>query len=229
MEVHQVAWSGKSYSNSKKGFTNPEMAFLLLVLALFLTGTVWVVNTAIAKSHLLGKSDRVGSEVERALDRVEAMVRTARVFDAPGKPVRAGAWTPGENKIEFLGDIDGDANTGSYVVGEQTGLELVSIARRGNSLVASVLTTPGAAARAVVLLTDLSPADPEAFASSFHVEKSRVTMTLGMETVTVPLNGHVTGEMQVSIVTVIGGSHLVFGRSIGLPQRPAVISAGGIL
>jgi len=206
------------------GFTYPEMVFLLLVVAVFLVGIVWVVNAAILKSHPLGKSDTAGRNAERALDRIEALVRTARIIALQSPPVRAGNWTAGQGVLTFLGNLDGDTQTGSYSVGDDKGLEHVSVYHRGTALVVSVKSTPATAPSTVVLLEDLSPSDPRAFTASFRVAAAGVTNVKvawsGTSSVTIPAVR--ADRARVSVTTGVGGSRLLVDRTIGLPAQPAL-------
>lgn len=221
--------SGLFRSKDKDGFTYPEMAFLLIVLALFLAGTVWVVNGAIVKSHPLGKNDSAGREADKALDRIESMVKAARQFDytgelkAPGPGLVAGS-------LDFLADLDGDPQTGSYEVVLKNGsvvkgLERVVIAPRGISLVTYVYSRPGAVPGAVVLLKNLSPGDKQAFLVRFQVAGSAESTEPAL-----PASGNATTArpdlvataVRVSITTGLGGSRLVIERGTGLPARPGI-------
>jgi len=226
-----VRWQGRSDSNSNiGGFTWPEMVFLLFVVAVFLVGVVWVVNAAIVKSHPLGKSDTAGRNAERALDRIEALVMTSRVFALDSHPVRAGRWTAGQGILTFLGNLDGDAETGSYSVGDEKGLEHVTIYRQGASLVVSVKSAPAAAPSTVVLLKDLNPLDPEAFTASFRVSASGATKLKvgGNAAASVTIPAMRADETRVSVTTGVGGSRLLLDRSIGLPAEPALATGGSL-
>lgn len=222
-----MRWPDKVDSNSRTGFTYPEMAFLLLVVALFLVGIVWVVNAAIVKSHPLGKSDVAGRDAERALDRIEALLKTARVFAYDGRAVRPGLWTPEQGVLTFLGDLDGDPETGSYVAGEQKGLERVVIYRQDRSLIVSVKSAPAAPASKVVLLRELSPRDPEAFSGRFRVAASgAVNITVGTRAAAAVFSAMRADQIRVSIATGVGGSRLLLDRQIGLPLEPALAPGG---
>lgn len=229
-EVAQVRPRSRPGGGLQRGFTYPEMVFLLLVVALFLAGTVWVVNSAIAKSHPLGKSDTAGRDTETALDRIQALVRTARVFAGPRPTFRAGSWMLEQAALTFCGDLDGDPKTGSYVAAGQGGLEKIMVFCRGDLVLAEVYEAPGSTPRRVVLLTDLSPRDPKAFLSSFKVEEPHASCSFGVAGGAMTREeGFTVSEMQVSVTTGPGQSRLVLGRSIGLPQRPVVIAAPGLL
>jgi hypothetical protein len=216
-------------SGGKGGFTYPEMAFLLAVIALFLVGTVWVVNGAIVKSHPPGKSDRAGSEAERALDRIESMVRAARQFYYTGRLTAEMRWGPAADCLDLLADLDGDPNTGSFEASSQgrveKGLERVVIFSRGAALVAQVYSGPGAVPRTVVLLNDRSPGDDRPFKASFRIEeqkapKSAAPGSVVAENTVVARTALDATAVRVSITTGLGGSRLVIGRTIGLPARP---------
>jgi hypothetical protein len=204
-------------SGGKGGFTYPEMAFLLAVIALFLVGTVWVVNGAIVKSHPPGKSDRAGSEAERALDRIESMVRAARQFYYTGRLTAEMRWGPAADCLDLL-----EASSQGRV---EKGLERAVIFSRGAALVAQVYSGPGAVPRTVVLLNDRSPGDDRPFKASFRIEeqkapKSAAPGSVVAENTVVARTALDATAVRVSITTGLGGSRLVIGRTIGLPARP---------
>jgi hypothetical protein len=89
---------------SKRSFTYPEMVFLLIVLLLFLAGSVWVVNRAVANSHPPGRSDGASGGARDALDKVEAMVEDATVIYASGATaVKARSIVV--DRLDFLADL----------------------------------------------------------------------------------------------------------------------------
>jgi hypothetical protein len=221
-------------SSGTRGFTYPEMAFLLAVIALFLVGTVWVVNGAIVKSHPLGKSDRAGSETERALDRIESMVRAARQFYYTGRLTAEMRWGPAADSLDLLADLDGDPNTGSFEASSQgrveKGLERAVIFSRGAALVVQVYSGSFARPRTVVLLDNLSPGDDGGFKASFRIEerqapKSREPGSVIAENIVVARPALDATAVRVSITTGLGGSRLVIGRTIELPARPPLAPA----
>ena len=217
-----MSWPGKHDSDNSAGFTYAEMAFLLLVVALFLVGIVWVVNAAIVKSHPLGKSDTAGRDAERALDKIEALLKTARVFAYDGRALRPGLWTPQQGSLDFLGDLDGDSGTGSYRAGGEKGLERVIIYRQDRSLVVSVKSSPAAPPSTVVLLKGLSPRD-QAFSGSFRVAASgAVKITVGTGAALAGTSAIRADRIRVSITTGVGGNRLLLDRQMGLPLTPAL-------
>ena len=223
--MRKLKAKGNTHVGRSAGFTGPEMAFLLFVVALFLAGTVWVVNSAIVKSHPMGKSDVAGRDAERALDRIESLVKTARAFEDPQRAPLAGSWTHGQTGLMFFGDLDGDPKTGAFKAMGQTGLEQVRMYRRGDRLVVEVKEAPGAEPRTVVLLDNLSPGDPGAFTSSFKVDERKVSSSFGIAgKPTFVEEGFTVNQMLVSLTTGVGQSRLVLARSIGLLQRPVVIA-----
>lgn len=227
-EVGVARVRGRSRIQKKGGFTYPEMAFLLLTLALFLVGTVWVVNGAIVKSHPLEKSDRAGRDADVALDRIESMVKVARQFSYTGNLTGPGLG-PRADSLDFLADLDGDTVTGSFQLVSAdgkvvTGLERVVIVRKGVRLMTYVYSRPDAPPEAVVLLSNLSPGDKQAFETRFRVEKPEgaslePSAMLASNTV-VARPRLVAAGVRVSIATGVGGSRLVLDRDTGLPDKP---------
>gem|GEM_PF-1736311 len=219
--------SGLFRSKDKDGFTYPEMAFLLIVLALFLAGTVWVVNGAIVKSHPLGKNDSAGREADKALDRIESMVKAARQFDYHGI-LKAPGWSRGADNLDFLADLDGDPKTGSYEValndgGVVRGLERVVIARRGTALVTYVYSRDGSAPQSVVLFKELGPGDRQAFQVRFRVDRTAgPPASLPASNTSAVSPSLVATAVRVSITTGLGGNRLVIERGIGLLARPVL-------
>ncbi len=141
---------------SSPGFTYPEMAFLLLVVAIFLAGTVWVCSGAVTKlrpSGRVGKADREG---ERTMDRLEDLLGSARKFFHPEGATGSTAGKFISNDLDFLADLDGDPATGRFVLDGARGFERVLIYCRGSILFAKVYSSPGGAPREVVLTRGLA-------------------------------------------------------------------------
>jgi hypothetical protein len=136
---------------SKRSFTYPEMVFLLIVLLLFLAGSVWVVNRAVANSHPPGRSD--GASVIYASGATAVKARSIVV-----------------DRLDFLADLDGDPATGAFRVDSRGGYERVVVEARGGELVALVYEGPAQEPDPVVLTSGLIPGGPGAFSARLYGE-----------------------------------------------------------
>jgi hypothetical protein len=202
--------SGIRRTEGRRGFTYPEMIFLLVTLAVFLGGTVWVVSGAIVKSHPFGQSEGAGKHAQVAMNKIEVMVKAARQFyyDPGSSKVPVGVTLKTDN-LDFLADLDSDASTGSYSVGTVKGLERVQVVRQGVSLVVFVRSGPTSAPERVVLTRDLAPGDPGAYGVAFAVKHLGEALS--------------TSKVHVSITTGARGSRLVVARDITL-SRPTPLA-----
>ncbi|MHB8895131.1 MAG: hypothetical protein ACYC99_08160 [Candidatus Geothermincolia bacterium] len=209
----------KREAKEKRGFTWPEMALLLVTMAVFLAGTVLVVNGAIAKSHPFGKSEGAGREGEATMNKIAAMVGSGREFYIGKGARRLSSGEVASGSLDFLADLDSDPETGSYEVGNVRGLERATITRRGNSIVVFVRSGPAAPTDTVVLTRDLAPGDPGAF--EVGILSSRQSKQSGQDAATPPT----VSRVRLSITTGSRGSRLVVTRNIDVrgnpPLRPA--------
>lgn len=125
------------------GFTVPELVFLVILVAVFLTGTVVMVN----RGFETGSAGTGTGNGPALLKHINAMLTNSRFIDAPlGVPIE---------KLKFAADIDDDASTG-FDLPYGKGLELVEIARDSktrNRLVATVATGKGRVKRVIMSST----------------------------------------------------------------------------
>jgi hypothetical protein len=193
-----------------RAFTYPEMIFLLFVLALFLGGTVWVVNGAIVTSHPFRKSEGAGKKGELAMQKIASMVPAGRAFYYSKASVRPSdsALTTGE--LDFLADLDSDNSTGSYAAGEVRGLERIRVMHLGTDLVVSVYQGPRARPQSLVIIKDLARADVGAFVVRYSIKAKKDPSKPSEMSFT-------TDSVRVSIATGRGGSRLVVARNMAIP------------
>ena len=137
-------------SHRDSGFTVPELVFLVLLVAVFLAGTVIMVN----RGFITGSSGATG-DGPALLKRINAMLANSRLIDAPiGVPV---------DRLKFSADIDDNISTG-FDLPEGKGLELLEISRErsaGNILVARVAMGRGSVRR--VVMTSRLDGRPDSF------------------------------------------------------------------
>lgn len=211
--------SKKPGAGSRAGFTYPEMAFLLLVLALFLGGTVWVASGAVVKSHPFRKSEGAGKEGEAAMNKIAALVKSARRFYCERSKSERGGLVFASESLDFLADLDSDSKTGSYRTGDTRGLERVLIARAGASVTVSVHSSPAASPSVVVLTSDLPPGDGGAFKT--ELQTVRGEGRTGGDGSSGDEGGRlVVSGVRVTITTGNDRNRLVVSRDIGTSGRP---------
>jgi hypothetical protein len=205
----------KQEEKRRKAFTYPEMIFLLVVVALFLGGTIWVASGAFVKSHPFRTSEGAGRQGETAMNKIEAMVKSARQFSVDPQSSRMTARRISSRDMDFLADLDSDGNTGTYSAGSAKGLERVQVVREGTALVVIVRASPTSAPRSMVLTRDLAPGDPNAYSVEYFLdpEASPATMT--------------TSRVHLSITSGTHGSRLVVSRDVAPPAHTPVKAAPG--
>jgi len=127
----------------KSGFTVPELVFLVFLVAVFLGGTIVMVN----RGFETGSAGAGAGNGPALLKRINAMLTNSVFIDAPlGVTVE---------KLKFAADIDDDTSTG-FNLKYGKGLELVEISRdpeARNRLVATVATGKGHVQRVVMSST----------------------------------------------------------------------------
>ncbi len=197
------------------------MAFLLVTLAFFIAGTVWVTRGAVIRSQPLGRSVSEGRKTDKVLARLASLVATSRQFECSAFPPSSGSWGPAQDTLDFLADLDGDPSTGSYSVGEYKGLERVVVLSEGGSLVARVYSgLPGESPRRVEMATDFTGGDASSFSARFRA-----------------LEGSSNGEARsspreatrvlLSITSGNGGDRVTLRREALLPNTPKLVLSTG--
>lgn len=199
------------------GFTYPEMAFLLFVIALFVVGTVWVSSKAVTTSHPLGKSETVGKEAERAMDRIAFLVSSGRTFFYGKDSAKTTELQFVSEDLDFLADLDGDRNTGGFRVAGQLGFERVFIAAQGSDLTVMVYSSPGAVPRSVVLTGDMAPMNAKPFRVTLHAVRSAKQARGAAKEASEQL---AVSEVDVRMTTASRGSRLVVSRTIATGWEP---------
>jgi hypothetical protein len=207
---------GTRFVRGGKGFTLGELIFLMVILAAFLAGTVWLVDQGVRTFSPSGKEAKQGTGAQNLLDRLEALTKDARVFLLPAGAERAKFETGGA--VEFLSNIDGDTSTGSYEAAGQKGLERVTVRRdtTGRGLVAEVSEAPGEPSKTVELTDDLDTLTPAPFKVEYldEAKKSIAAVRAG---------DRVYG-LEVSVALSEQRGDEAVSRSIGLTYAPVVVS-----
>lgn len=192
------------------GFSALEMLLLILILVLFLAGTVLMLNSVIAGLPL---RSRAGGLEEAAIDRVDALLQTARLFHPVVEQGLRSNESLSQDKLDFLADLDGNPSTGSFAVDDERGLERVVISRKGAFLMAYVYFSPNETPDAVTLYRKLSSGDPDAFSTEFQVKKGHTEAPATTRIV-------VASGALVTIAGGKGSERSVARRQVALPDVP---------
>jgi len=209
----------KSMRKLEHGFGRMEMAFLILLTAVFLVGVVFLVDRGVSSLGSQGGSAALQDKGQRLIGKLESLLQDARAFVAEE---RAPLWDLEEKSenggsrraVVFLADLDGDGKTGGFRAEGATGLEQVELFRTAPDtprLLVDVVESPGGQPKEVSLTGFLDTGNPRAF----NVEY----VLTGDTRQTTPVSVSVD-RVKISVVLAEGGRARRFEKTINLGFAP---------
>lgn len=197
----------KFLRKSKYGFTNFEMAFLLLILFCFLAGLVLIFWNSDAVKKGSSKESHAFTEAEKVVDRIGALIKLS-------SEVKLGE----SGEIDIFADLDGNPSSGPYRVGNKSGLERVLIreASKGN-LIASVYSNSRIKPEEV-LLTNLLDEKEKCALKVEYLKGSK-----NHEKRIVPPSWEVGGFIKVSVWISFSGESSKYSKTFTLPSDAIVV------